>query len=86
MVTPILSYGAEIWGTCKVEYIEKVQTKFCKYILGVNSKTSNSAVLGECGRQPLVCAYMVKCVNYWIKLTNTSLERYPKIYITCYVD
>ena len=77
MVTPILSYGAEIWGTCKVEY---------KYILGVNSKTSNSAVLGECGRQPLVCAYMVKCVNYWIKLTNMSLERYPKIYITCYVD
>ena len=78
MVTPMLSYGAEIWGTCKVEYIEKVQTKFCKYILGVNSKTSNSAVLGECGRQPLVCAYMVKCVNYWIKLTNMSLERYPK--------
>ena len=58
--------------------MKRFKPNFAKYILGVNSKTSNSAVLGECGRLPLVCAYMVKCVNYWIKLTTMLLERYPK--------
>ena len=45
IIVPILCYGSEIWGTKRIEYVERVQSKFCKYILGVNSKTSNAVVL-----------------------------------------
>ena len=42
IIVPILCYGSEIWGTKKIEYVERVQSKFCKYILGINSKTSKN--------------------------------------------
>ena len=78
IIVPILCYGSEIWGTKRIEYVERVQSKFCKYILGVNSKTSNVVVLGECGRWPLACVYIVRCISYWIKLLNMPNQRYPK--------
>ena len=81
IIVPILCYGSEIWGTKRIEYVERVQSKFCKYILGVNSKTSNAVVLGECGRWPLACVYIVRCISYWIKLLNMPNQRYPKKYI-----
>ena len=52
MIVPILCYGSEIWGTKRIEYVERVKSKFCKYILGVCSKISKVLVLGECGRWP----------------------------------
>ena len=38
IVSPILTYGAEIWGYQYVEKIEKVQTKFCKQCLALSQK------------------------------------------------
>ena len=67
MVTPILVYGAELWGYERVEIIERVQTKFCKHLLRVGNQTSNLAVLGECGRTPLYVEYITKCIKYWLK-------------------
>ena len=32
---------------------DKINLKFCKFILGVNSKSSNIAVLPELGRFPI---------------------------------
>ena len=32
---------------------EKLHTKFCKYVLGVHSKASNIACVGELGRFPI---------------------------------
>ena len=32
---------------------EKLHTKFCKYVLGVHSKDSNLACVGEVGRFPI---------------------------------
>ena len=85
MVSPILCYGSEIWGTKKIEIVERVQTKFCKFLLGVNYKTSNAAALGECGRLPMAVVYIPKCINYWIKLTQMTDVRYPKnIYTMLY--
>ena len=61
IITPILLYGSEIWGTYnylsfekwdKCE-IEKVHLNFCKHILGVNRSTTNILVRGELGRYPL---------------------------------
>ena len=66
LVTPILSYASEVWGPtylkkldkadfrvlCDTHVVEKLNVKLCKYLLGVNKKSVNSAVLGELGRLP----------------------------------
>ena len=61
IVTPILLYGSEIWGTYNYlsfekwdKYdIEKVHLNFCKHLLGVNRSTTNILVRGQLGRYPL---------------------------------
>lgn len=81
MILPILLYGSEIWGYGYYKAIESVQIKFCKQILGLPRKTSNEAVLGECGRYPLMLHYNYRCIKYWLKILNMSTSRYPR---ACY--
>ena len=64
-IKPILLYSGEVWGMVEAELkktedsvirnpvIEKINVKFCKYLLGINKKASNLAVRGELGRYPL---------------------------------
>ena len=49
---------------------EKLHLQFCKFILGVNSKTSNMAAYGELGRFPL----FVKATKQTIKYYNRCLQ------------
>jgi hypothetical protein len=79
MIVPILCYGSEVWGYKKYDVIEKVQLKFCKFLLGVNSTTNNSAVLGECGRRPLLIQYFCRCIKYWCKILLMDNDRLPKV-------
>ena len=58
MVTPILCYGSEVWGTEYSDVIESVQLNFCKYFLGVNNSVNNAVAIGECGRLPLCVTYI----------------------------
>lgn len=78
MITPILLYGSEVWGSQVMEYIESVHRSFCRRRLGVRNSTSNIAVLGECGRFPLYVTYYKRCLSYWIKLLEMSEHRLPK--------
>jgi hypothetical protein len=78
MILPILCYGSEIWGYKKYDVIENVQLKFCKFLLGVNSNTTSSAVLGECGRNPLFVKYACRCIKYWCKVITMDDYRLPK--------
>ena len=78
MVVPIITYGAEIWGYEYSKDIERVQIKYCKYLLGLPVFSHNSAVLGECGRLPLCVVYMKKCIKFWLKLLHMPEERYPR--------
>ena len=78
MVSPILTFGAEIWGYEYSTVIEQVHTKFCKQFLGVNQSTNNSVALGECGRLPLCIIYHTKCIKYWCNLLIMPNNRYPK--------
>ena len=82
MVTPILTYGVEIWGYEYRKTIESVQAKFCKQYCGLSQTASDKMALGECGRLPLCVLYMVKCVKYWVKLLQMPSHRYPK---QCYL-
>ena len=81
MVSPILTFGSEIWGFEYASRIEQVQIQFCKEFIGVNSSVNNSMALGECGRLPLCVIYHTKCIKYWCKLLTMPDTRYPK---SCY--
>ena len=78
LVLPVLLYGCEIWGYEEHDNIERVQLTFCKFFLGVNKRTSNMAVLGECGRLPLYASYHTRCIKYWVEIQEMPAHRYPK--------
>ena len=77
MVTPILCYGAEIWGTSYCKCIESVHLTFCKYFLNVNKYTCSNMVLGECGRYPLQLTYMTRVISYWCRILQLPPSRLP---------
>lgn len=81
MISPILLYGAEIWGFDVTDHIERVHTGFCKYVMGVPSQTPTAAVLAETGRHPMYVHYYKRCIKYWLKLLRMPESRYPK---ACY--
>ena len=78
VIKPTACYGAEIWGYEYCKEIEKVQTMFCKQYIGVRQNTSDSLVLGECGRYPLAIVYVTQCIKYWTKLVQMPNYRYPR--------
>jgi hypothetical protein len=53
--------------------IEKLNLNLCKSILGVGSKASNLAVVGELGRYPLYIDIVISMIKYWIRLHEDSL-------------
>lgn len=81
MVIPIITYGAEIWGFDMSQQIEQVQFRFCRFLLGLPSKTTSLSVLGELGRLPLYTVYILKCIKYWSKLIHMQDSRLPR---SCY--
>jgi hypothetical protein len=53
---------------------EKLHQKFCKYILGVPSRTSNTAVLSELGRFPIYFNIVKALVKYYYRLKNIQSD------------
>ena len=88
LVTPILSYASEVWGPtylkkldkadfrvlCDTHVVEKLNVKLCKYLLGVNKKSVNSAVLGELGRLPVLIKILSQSFKFWIRTANFPKE------------
>ena len=69
-VASILNYGSEVWGFTKAENIERVQRKFCKWLLSVKASTNSNALYAEVGRYPMyICRYL-RVVKYFLKLFN----------------
>lgn len=77
LITPILCYGSEIWGTSYCKSIESVQLEFCKKYLKINRSSCNSMALGECGRLPLQIHYMTRVIKYWCRLLQLPHDRLP---------
>ncbi|MCB4773617.1 MAG: hypothetical protein LGB05_08370, partial [Sulfurovum sp.] len=64
-IQPILMYASEIWGTVRLDGIEKVHMMACKRFLGVPLRTPNKMVYGELGRYPLFVNSTLRCLKYW---------------------
>ena len=82
MVKPILTYGAEIYGTEYSDTLEQVHIQYCKDFIGVSSTVNDCVALGECGRLPLCIDHHIKCIKYWCKLLCMPENRYPR---NCYL-
>lgn len=80
MVTPILLYGAEVWGLNDFQDADKIHIKFCKTILGVRPHTPNAAILGELARYPLSVMAKETALKYWIKLVSDTNSLGYKLY------
>ena len=51
---------------------EKLHTKLCKILLGVNQKTSNMATRAELGRYPLMTNILTNVISYRARLENLN--------------
>ena len=72
MISPILTYNSEVWGTYAKSdlkswdssLIEKTNLQFCKRYLEVSNKASNVAFRAELGTFPLIIAINQEIMNY----------------------
>lgn len=84
-IKPILLYGSENWGSLTLSAkqsrsdlfeifkdweMEKLNIKFCKYILGVNKRSTNIAILSELGRYPMYFSVIINSFLYWHRLQS----------------
>ena len=67
-ITPILSYGGEVWGFYKGPDIENVHVSFCKTLLSVKKSAQNDFVLGELGRVPMIVTRQFSIIRFWLKI------------------
>ena len=51
---------------------DKTFTRFCKYILGVHSKTSNFAVYSELGQVPVITNIICSSISFWLHTTTSK--------------
>ena len=73
IVSPILTYSAEIWEYECCIRIESVHVKFCKRIACLNSNVYNTLALSERGKHPLSYIYIFKCIKYKVKSLNMTV-------------
>ena len=84
-VNAILQYGAEIWALDKCVQSEKVHLFALKRFLNVDNRTPNDFVYAELGRYPIYINSYIKCIKYWLHLTQMNHDRLPyKAYKTLY--
>jgi hypothetical protein len=81
-ISPVLEYGAEIWGfgnNKETTSLEKIQLQFLKIILGVKKSTSTLALYGETGRFPIALRFKVKQAKYWARIMGLPADNIVKL-------
>jgi hypothetical protein len=81
LITPIITYGSEVWGFAPTQTIERLHLKFCKFILGVKTNTQNDFVYGELGILPLYIKCYISMLKYWLKIVHGQKHLYVNV---CY--
>jgi reverse transcriptase-like protein len=78
-VTPVLSYGCEIWGPDLLlqqdcSSVERVHRWFCRRIQGLPPQATSAVSLAELGRQPLHLRWVQQLVRFWNRLQASMAE------------
>lgn len=86
MISPILTYGSEVWGVYQnhdfqkwdKSHTERMHLRYCKFYLGVNNKATNLACRSELGRFPLniqIDKLALKYYNHLYSLKENSIAK-----------
>ena len=78
MVVPAMTYGGEVWGFHELPKIERVQTRFCKMVLGLPDIVPNCVPCAEMERNHVKVTIYQKIIKYWLRLIEMSFDRYPR--------
>ena len=83
LVSPVLSYGAEIWATQFLKGAlnnpcENVHRAFLRRTLGVRQSTPNEVVLAEMGRFSLSVKWAKLTARFWTRLVGMDDDRLLK--------
>ena len=76
-IQPALLYASGIWGTRRVETVEKVHLFAIKRFLGLSNRTPSIIVYGESGRYPLAVSSQIRSIKYWLRLLKLNQYRLP---------
>ena len=72
VVTPVILYGCEVWGFESCKKLDKLQIKFCKYILKLNKSICSNMIYGELGVIPISVQAKCRLLNFWAKLVDDT--------------
>ena len=59
-----------MWGTLDHSDMEKIQLKYCKYILNINNSTPSVMIYGELGIYPLEIEIICGIVGLWFSIIS----------------
>lgn len=74
-----MMYGVEIWGVGEIEKIEKMQARYCKYVLGVAKNTPGYIWRSELGERGIKGDIRERVCRYVRDVLNMNEERWPKV-------
>ena len=83
MVSPVMLYGAEVWGHYVIRDLEQLHLKFLKYTLHVHKYTSNDIVYGELGEYPIDISIKCAMIGYWVRLITGKSDKLSYIMYKC---
>ena len=73
ILTPaMLKKNLELYDLFRDWEYEKLNLKFCKYLLGVNKRSTNIAVLSELGRMLLFISHITAIFTFLHKVENSD--------------
>ena len=94
LVAPIYRYGWKVWAPFKLKSltpdnllvlcekcpIEKINNKFCKYLLGLHKYSSNLTSKGELGSHGLLLDCISHSIKFWLRLCNDDMDQDSLVY------
>ena len=79
LVTPVLTYGSEVWGFSSLKGIESFHRKCLKSALNISKYTANAICYGETGREPLVNTIYKRMINFWLNLKQGNPNKISSV-------
>ena len=72
LITPILTYGCEVWGFTKTDIVDNFHLKFLRYILKLKKNTPIPMIYGETGEVPISIIIKTRMISYYASLKDPN--------------
>ena len=79
VVSPILLYASEVYGSDNIKSIDVFQRSFYKRILRLSKATPTVMIYGETGTVPLSITIEKRIIGYWLQLISADQSKLNSI-------